>query len=102
MQFAKSLGTVAEVCTRDSELLPLLMDTLVVIGDLTASQCFTESSFFADNDMFKVLKTVMASPAIAKIEPVFNSASDNKLSKLKFWETVTWMVANAVADDQRC
>ena len=44
----------------------------------------------------------MASNAIAKIEPVFTTVSDNKLSRLKFWETITWTLSNAVADDQKC
>ena len=47
VDFAKSLGTIADVCTKGRELLPLLMDTLVVIGDLTASESFSEETFFA-------------------------------------------------------
>ena len=90
------------------------MDTLVVIGDLTASESFTESSFFVQNDLYKILKNVLASSVISKIEPVFNTGSEIiasmslsdkhevELTKLKFWEIIVWTVANSVADDAKC
>ena len=45
--FARSLIAIVEYCiTVEKDLLGLLMDTLVIIGDLTASESFTESSIF--------------------------------------------------------
>ena len=88
VNFAKSLGVIAEVCSQDSEFLSLLMDVLVVIGDLTASESFTESAFFVQNDLYSVLNNILASPIIAKIEPVFNPSSEisagSDLTKVKF------------------
>ena len=78
------------------------MDTLVVIGDLTASESFSEAILFVQNDLFKVMKSVLTSPVINKIEPVFNSAPKKNLTKLKFWEMIVWTVANSVADDEKC
>lgn len=78
------------------------MDTLVVIGDLTASESFSEETLFVQNDLFKILKSVLNSKIIAKIEPEFSSVNEKSLTKLKFQETVAWTVANAVADNENC
>ena len=78
------------------------MDTLVVIGDLTASESFSEETFFVQNDLFKILKSVLSSPIIAKIEPEFSLVTEKSLTKLKFQETVVWTVANALADNENC
>lgn len=60
------------------------MDTLVVIGDLTASESFSEETLFVQNDLFKILKSVLNSKIIAKIEPEFSSVAEKSLTKLKF------------------
>ena len=76
--FAKSLISIAEYCVafghRDKELVPLLMDTLVVLGDLTASDSFKESVLFADNNLFSVLTNALESATISSLEN-FNVSS---------------------------
>ena len=49
-------------------LLTLLMDTIVVIGDLTASESFSESAFCVENDLFKTLMQVIRSPTITLMD----------------------------------
>ena len=124
--FAKSLISIAEYCQvygpTNKELIPLLMDTLVVIGDLTASEGFKETTFFVENNLFSILKTCLDSPAISSLENYNvssghtgiskpNAASHaglnpeidlSELTKDKFQETIMWTIANAVADEQAC
>ena len=52
------------------------MDTLVVIGDLTASELFKESLLFVDYDMYGVLMRVLNSPVVDQIEPFYNPNSE--------------------------
>lgn len=124
-EFAKSLISITEYCVicgnKDKDLVPLMMDTLVVIGDLTASENFHEAIFFVDNNLFAVLRNALDSPSISSIEssivppakkafspkapPLPTEATStpdldySALTKLKFQETVVWTVSNAVADD---
>ena len=75
--FAKSLISIADYCVvfgSIKELIPLLMDTFVVIGDLTASEGFPESAFFVENNLFSLLKNSLESNAISSLEN-FNSSS---------------------------
>lgn len=65
--FAKSLIDIAMYCHRDDDKMQLLMDTLVVIGDLTASESFAERTFFVDFDYFSCLRTILNSPALGKV-----------------------------------
>lgn len=98
------------------------MDTLVVIGDLTASEGFNETTFFVENNLFSILKTCLDSAAISSLENynvssghtgiskpnVASNAGLNpdidlsELTKAKFQETIMWTIANAVADEQAC
>ena len=52
------------------------MDSLVVLGDLTASDNFQESVLFADNNLFTVLKNALESAAISALDK-FNVSSSN-------------------------
>ena len=52
------------------------MDTLIVIGDLTASENFSEAAFVVHNNLFRVLHMVLTCPAIAKIVPMYNPNSE--------------------------
>ena len=125
--FAKSLISIADFCViyghRDKELVPLLMDTLVVLGDLTASDSFQEIVLFIDNNLFSVLKNALESATISSLEN-FNMSSGHtdlsspvdaektslfspdldlsELTKAKFQATIVWTVSNAVADDPAC
>ena len=69
--FAKSLISIGDYCValghRDKELIPLLMDTLVVLGDLTASDNFQESVLFVDNNLFNMLRNALDSAAISSL-----------------------------------
>ena len=128
--FAKSLISIVEYCVivGRQDNLQLLMDTLIVIGDLTASERFSESAFFVDNNMFSVIKTALTSKTIGLSEPIFNVHSGrtytqvpitsthltqsfnninqnidlSPLSKQTFQETIMWIISNAVADDLDC
>ena len=81
ISFAASLIQIAEHCLRDTDLVELLMDTLVVCGDLTASGSFSEATFFVANGLFATLDTVLTSPVIAYFDPVVLSpiSSTNQL-----------------------
>ena len=70
--FAKSLISIVEYCIviGRQDNLQLLMDTLIVIGDLTASERFSESAFFVDNNMFSVIKTAITSKTIGLSDPI--------------------------------
>ena len=58
------------------------MDTLIVIGDLVASESFMEKAFFVDNNLFKVLLTALNSKAIGLIDPIFNIYSGNSYTNV--------------------
>lgn len=82
-KFASSLISIAQHCCSqklpwapEAVLLSLLMDTLVVLGDLVASEYFTESVLFVENDFYRVLYQVLQSALIEKIEPIFNPSSE--------------------------
>ena len=66
---------------RDKELVPLLMDTLIVLGDLTASNSFEEVVLFVDNNLFKVLKNALESAAISSLENFNVSSGHTGLSR---------------------
>ena len=80
-----------------------------MLGDLTASESFQEVNLFVHNDLFRVLLIVLCSPVLATLGPI-NANSDKgkesnnptKLSRVKFFETIVWTVANAIADDKKC
>ena len=57
------------------------MDTLVVIGDLTASEGFKETTFFVENNLFSVLKTCLDSAAISSLENYNVSSGHTGISK---------------------
>ena len=94
------------------------MDTLVVIGDLTASESFPEGAFFVDNNLFSVLRNALESASISALEN-FNMSSGNtgfnidsqkvlsdldltEYTKIRFQEIIVWILHNAVADDPTC
>lgn len=113
-------------CHTDEDKMQLLMDTLVVIGDLTASESFSERTFFVDFDLFTSLRTILNSPALGKVSQMllpptpadrtdkdsnesskinimaFEQRGLEQLSKSKFYETIVWTVTNALADDSDC
>ena len=78
-QFAKTLIEVAQYCTRnDDDTMPLLMDVLILIGDLTASDNFSERTFYTENDFFTTLKTILGSPALGMVEFGLLSSGDDQ------------------------
>ena len=70
-RFAKSLILIIDHCITkdDKELLPLLMDSLVVLGDLVASEYFNESLLFIEYDLYSILRRVLNSNIVGSIEP---------------------------------
>ena len=70
-RFAKSLILIIDHCITkdDKELLPLLMDSLVVLGDLVASEYFNESLLFIEYDLYSILRRVLNSHIVGSIEP---------------------------------
>ena len=77
--------SIADYCVvfghRDKELVPLLMDTLVVLGDLTASDSFKEIVLYADNNLFAVLTNALESATISSLENFNVSSGHTALSK---------------------
>ena len=100
------------------------MDTLIVPGDLTASDNFQESVLYVENNLFHVMKNALESPTISAMEKFNTSSSKTGLShiplvdpsfanlpsdmdvtqftKVKFQEVIVWIISNAVADDPAC
>ena len=122
-QFSRCLVEVAEFCLngvkKDKERKQLLMDIMVLIGDLTASDSFTESSIFVNNDGFNLLYKVLESPHLRTVkspkeskkephdplmqDPAAEKVKDEKeITHLQFQEIILWTIANAVADESAC
>jgi len=54
------------------------MDVLILIGDLTASDNFSERTFYTENDFFTTLKTILGSPALGMVEFGLLSSGDDQ------------------------
>jgi len=58
--------------------MPLLMDVLILIGDLTASESFSERTFYIENDFFTTLKNILGFASLGKVELGLLSARNDQ------------------------